>query len=339
MLYSRYKKCNSSKIAKQGICKNMLQSEKNEGLLPDWAFFIQAVLNINDLSLTASRDSFVIDSFYKTAKEIIAMEIKQHLNNLAVHDIDTFSKIVQSHTQSIKMLAVEDDTMLELFMQHLVFETNKGSKTLKWIHENSEAIYYTNSNDDFRQIKRIATAQEILVINACYSFESDILKKIAKNFKTYNILNINPFDLLKKIELSEAELQNEAYIHFISNANQYLEPYFCVANLSRFNPTDLPVLFVADEKSANQHKYQNQSKDTSNPFNAVIQNFHTNTQKPILCFNLNNELVRSVISSQKASTEAIVKLLYIQSLFLGQYPIQRNEMELMNFSLNQLLKN
>jgi molecular chaperone HtpG len=53
--------------------KNMLVSDKNENLLPDWAFFIQSVLNINDLSLTASRDAFVIDSFYKTAKDVIAL--------------------------------------------------------------------------------------------------------------------------------------------------------------------------------------------------------------------------------------------------------------------------
>ena len=319
--------------------KNMLVSDKNENILPDWAFFIQAVLNINDLSLTASRDAFVMDSFYKTAKEVIALEIKQKLQWIAQKDPLTFTKIVQSHTQSIKMLAVEDEVMLELFKDHLVFETNKGHKELKWIKEHHETMYYTMSNDDFKQIKRIATAQNIIVINACYSFESDILLKIVQKFPAYPIQVLSPFDLIKKIEVNQTELQSDEFAQFISKANTCLEPYFCEATISRFNPTDLPVLFVADEKSANQHKYHNQTKNTSNPFDNVIQNLNTIHQKPIICFNLNNELIRTLIYSEKnESIEPVVKLLYIQSLFLGQYPVQRNEMEVMNYSLTQLLK-
>jgi molecular chaperone HtpG len=319
--------------------KNMLLSEKNEGLLPDWAFFIQSILNINDLSPTASRESFVIDSFYKSAKDIISNEIKQQLNQLAQNDSATFSTIINAHIQSIKLLAIEDDVILDLFMHHLVFETNKGSKSLNWIKDKSAIIYYTTSNDDYRQIKRIANAQEIVVINACYSYEAEILVKISTKYPNFSIKLINPFDLLNQIEINEIELQNSSYQLFLETANNIVQSHLCEAKLGRFNPTDLPIIFIADEKSANQHKYHNQIITSNNPFNNVLKNINNEQKKPILCFNLNNELIRNMIqSTDEKSTEAIIRLLYIQSLFLAQYPVQRKEMELMNYSLTQLLK-
>src|SRR5262249_55568973 len=41
--------------------KNMLLSENADNLLPDWAFFVRAVVNANDLRPTASRESFYED--------------------------------------------------------------------------------------------------------------------------------------------------------------------------------------------------------------------------------------------------------------------------------------
>ena len=41
--------------------KNMLLSEEADDLLPEWAFFVKAVVNVNDLRPTASRESFYED--------------------------------------------------------------------------------------------------------------------------------------------------------------------------------------------------------------------------------------------------------------------------------------
>ena len=57
----------------------MLLSEEPDNLLPDWAFFVKAVVNVNDLRPTASRESFYEDDKLDEARTALGGCLRDYL--------------------------------------------------------------------------------------------------------------------------------------------------------------------------------------------------------------------------------------------------------------------
>ncbi len=328
---------NSSNESKVFV-KRMLLSDKVENLLPKWGFFIYTILNIDQLTPTASRESLVQDASYKICKELLAEAFKDYLKTISEKNESLFGKILHAHYQSIKMLANEDDTLLELFLDYLVFETNKGRKDIRWIKQNIAQIYFTSSLEDFKQIRRIANSKDIFIINAAYSFEEALIQNIIKKYPQLNIQPISPFDVLKEFENPTNE-ERFIYQGFIDKATEVMEPYFCEVSLKKILPADTPVLLVCDEESIKNHQNHKLAEDTNNPFASFLKTSDEQASKPNLCFNLNNPMVHQLLEShEKASFPALIKLLYVQSLFLGQFPVGKGDIEILNLSLIDITK-
>lgn len=325
----------NSKNESKVFVKRMLLSEKVENLLPKWGFFINTILNIDQLTPTASRESLVQDASFKICKEMLAEVFKDYLKSISKENPAKFTKILNAHYQSIKMLANEDDTLLELFIDYLVFETNKGRKDIRWIKENIKQIHFTSSLEDFKQIRRIANSKDIFIINAAYSFEETLIQNIIKKYPQLNIQRISPFDILQEFEKPSPE-ELIQYQDFIDKAAGIMQAYFCEVSLKKFFPTDVPVLLVCDEESIKNHQTHKLSKDTNNPFASFLKTSEEKS-KPSLCFNLNNPMIHQLLASyNKESFAGLVKLLYVQSLFLGQFPISKSDMEILNLSLTDI---
>ncbi len=82
--------------------KNMLLSEEAENLLPDWAFFVKAVVNANDLRPTASRESFYEDDQLEAARAALGDSLRAYLMNLSQRDPQRLEKLVLLHNLSIR---------------------------------------------------------------------------------------------------------------------------------------------------------------------------------------------------------------------------------------------
>ncbi len=325
---------NESKV----FVKQMLLSERIENLLPKWFFFVKIIINVDDLTPTASRESFVQDTSYKICKDLLHQEIKNYLKEISKTNPTLFSKILSTHYESIKMLANKDETLLELFLDHLVFETNKGRKNFYWIKENIATIHFTQSLEDFKQIKRIASSKDIFIINAAYSFEGELIKSIQKKYPAINLQPISPFDILNDFEEIDVNEQDR-FAAFITATQGIMNTYFCDVSVKKFLPADVPVLFICDDESINNYQKDKLSNDTNNPF-ASIFNTSNEDKKPTLCFNLNNDLTRSLIGKHEHHLfHSMIKMLYVQSLFLGQFPINKQEMEILNLSMNTIIDN
>ncbi|WP_338815063.1 HSP90 family protein [Bernardetia sp. Wsw4-3y2] len=328
----------NSKTESKVFVKRMLLSEKIEDLLPKWGFFIKVIVNINELTPTASREDFVHDTTFKICKDLLNDSLKNYFKELSQNNPNEFVKILEPHYQSIKMLANEDETLLDLFINYLIFETNKGRKNFEWIKKNIKAITYTTSLEDFKQIRRLANSKDIFVINAAYSFEENLMKSIIKKYPKLDIKTISPSDVLNDFEeLSEEEITEHQV--FLNKATEIMQPYFCEVALKKFFPADLPVLFVSDEESMANYQTQKLAKDSKNPF-ASILDMSEKKAKPTLCLNLNNTMVATLLQAHDKELFApLLKTLYIQSLFLGQFPINKHEMEVLNLSLLTITKN
>lgn len=311
--------------------KRMLLSEDDCNLLPPWAFFIRCLVNADGLLSTASRESLVNNDALKDARKEIGAAIKEYLRGLVQNNRTMFYDILEIHQFHIKAIASEDNELLQLFMDYLPFETNKGVRNFGSIRSAGDVICFTKNLEDFRQVRRIAGAQGRLVVNAAYTFDETLLKKYVRLNQDLTLEEISPSRLLE--EFGEVE-SNKEIRSFEAKVNELLKRFGCVCRLKHFSPVDIPVIFVAEEK-------ETIVKNPKNPLAAVLGtvNIKKQTIPPTLTFNADNEMVKTLLTIQGDNKmfQYVVHILYVQSLLQGKYPVNSEEMELFNHSLSELM--
>jgi len=317
--------------------KRMFLCEQANNLLPEWTSFVKCVINTNSLRPTASRESLMDDEIMKEAKKELSACFKNYLKVLMLKDVAKLSEIIRIHHIYIKALAVEDRELLKMFIDYIPFETNKGYMPFLSIKTYNDMVYYTPSLDDFRQIRRIAGSQDKTVINAAYSFETDLIQKIKVTFPEVRLEKITPQDVLDTLT-DVVTSEDERYIWFEKRANDLLKQQYCKAQLKQFDPVDTPAIYVANDEAMSNKNIQNLSK-SGNPFAATLHNFiKKEDNMPTLCFNKDNEIVKNLIAIEDETLfNAIIHIMYVQALMLGGYPVNKKEMTVFNDALYQLL--
>ncbi|MBV7440598.1 HSP90 family protein [Weeksellaceae bacterium TAE3-ERU29] len=314
--------------------KRMFLTEQAGHLLPEWSSFVRCIINTNALQPTASRETLMNNTLLQSAKNDLKSCFKEYLKLLSVTKTDTLQRIIEVHHLHIKALASMDKEIMETFIPYLPFETNQGLMTLNDMRNIYSTLYYTPSLDDFRQIRRIAGSKNKLVINAAYSYEADLIEKLKQNSND-DIKQIYPEDLLGGFE-SEVE-EDENIRRFIQLANQSLKNHFCEAKIKRFEPKDTPALYVANDKMISQKNIR-QMSPKNNPFAKALGKTAPEEEKPILCFNYDNEIITHLLKiNDPLLVEAFIMVFYVQALMLGGYSINQREMKTFNEALYQLM--
>ena len=317
--------------------KRMFMTDDDCHLLPKWAFFIRCILNADDLDATASRESLVYNDTLKEAKKEIAQSIKAYLKSIGLVDHSVYQKLISTHYLHLKAIAAEDNELLQVFIDDLPFETNKGVRSFRNIREIEQTIYYTPNIDDFKQVRRIAGSQGILIINAAYTFEEELLKKIGRLQPDLKIEQISPGGLLSTFHT--VDVQNSAELmDFEARAAAVLKPLNCLCSLKRFSPEDTAAIYIGAQEEVNAKSTQPAS--SSNPLEATLGAFTKKKKvvQPVLCFNADNKLIKSMIGIKDPYVfPSILHILYVQALMLGKYPVSDTEMNLFNEALHNLI--
>ncbi|SHF09821.1 HSP90 family protein [Pedobacter caeni] len=330
-----YKTQFSGKQTHKLFLKRMFLSDDDCRLLPKWAFFIRCILNADGLDAIASREALVYNDALKGAKKEIGNTVKAYLKSIGLIDHQIYQKLISTHYLHLKAIAAEDNELLQVFIDDLPFETNKGIRTFRNIRELEDTIFYTPNIDDFKQVRRIAGAQGTLIINAAYTFEEELLKKIQRLDSSLKIEQISPGSLLNSFHAVDVSLDPQL-ADFEIRAREVLKKLNCTCSLKRFSPEDTPAIYVApqDEISTKQPVSSN------NPLTATLSAFAPKKKavQPVLCFNADNKLVKSMIGIKDPYVfPSIVHILYVQSLLLGKYPVSDTEMNLFNEALHSLI--
>lgn len=318
----------SSSSSHRIFLKRMYLSDDHCGLLPKWAFFARALFNVDELRSTASREALVRTNALRETCEEIGAQIKEHLRWLMVADSDAFEKLLAIHEFHIKALAAEDAEARSLFMPHLSFETNRGYRTFADIEHLGDTVYYTSNVDTFKQVKRVAEGLKMLVVNTCYTFDEDLLKRHVAATNSVKMVEITGSMLMDRFSTPAPSPLLEA---FLKHADEVMKTFGCVCQARCFEPLDIPAIFFPGERS--------QSKKASNPL-AQLASKHASTAKPAaLAVNANNPLVMQLmaLNDDPELFVHILHLLYVQALLQGKYPVSAREMELFNLSLQQLM--
>ncbi|QEL14683.1 HSP90 family protein [Limnoglobus roseus] len=317
--------------------KNMFLSDAVENLLPDWAFFVQVVVNANDLRPTASRESFYEDSKLAKTRIAIGDSLRKYLIDLAEKRPEKMRRFIAVHHRAIKGLAVEDDEVCRLFLDWLPFETSLGEMTFGDYRQATDRVRYVPNVDAFRQIARVAAAQNLPVINAGYLHDAELLAKVPDVFPHLTVESVDSTTVTQDFDdLTDAEL--DAVHDFLATAEQILRPFRCSAEAKRFKPAELPALYSTNNEGRFFRSLE-QSREVANPlWSGVLDNMSRRDKASLttaqFCFNFNNSLVQKLatVKDAKKLTRA-VQMLYVQALLLGHHPLSAKELAILNDGL------
>lgn len=321
--------------------KDMLLSEKADNLLPRWAFFVTCVLNTNGLRPTASRESFYEDEALADARDMLGVALRNYLIDLQENDPVRLEALVALHYRAIKALAAQDDDLFALFIDLLPFETSMGRMKFGEIRQRHLEIRYAPSVDVFRQIAQVAAAQRMLVINAGYSYDPDLLARVHERFPELTVQAVDATDLTGT--LGDVGSDGEVFVELITQATRVLADYDCDVDLKRFAPAELPVLYVTGEDATFQRAIEvsRRAQSEESVWGGMLDNLGAETKdaRAVLVFNAGNPLVgRLARVSDEEALRLSVQMLYVQALLLGHHALRPEEMSLLNVGLLDLIE-
>lgn len=333
----------SSKIKGKIYVKDMFVSDNCEKLMPSWAFFIKPLLNAEDIRLTASREDFFEDKALEKMRDEISDCIKNYFYKLAATDQKKLVDIINVHYDSLKLMAIEEDELYSILINYLPFQTTLGKKTLWSIYEEFKYIKYTLTVDEFKQIEKTAKAQNICIINGGYVNDADLVEKFNECIKLGVVERVKPEDITEEFEGLSINEMNKTF-DFIDFADGVLRREKCSCSIKKFEPEEIPAIYNISEEA----KFLKEIKETKeesfsssiNLFGEIASIFEEEIQESFasLCFNYNNFLVKRLIGcNDKEVKKAVIEILYVQSLMLGNHPIKNVDNELFTNGVTKLI--
>ncbi|MDE6566635.1 MAG: hypothetical protein K2K70_02740, partial [Lachnospiraceae bacterium] len=266
--------------------------------------------------------------------------VRYYLERLAQDSPERLSAIVNTHVEAIKSMAVWDDRMFQLFIDYLPFETSEGSCTGHFLKHADEAEWIS-SVPRFQQLKPLFIAHGRLLICTGYMHDEELIQKLAKQCD----LPIKPFregsmDLVLE-ELNTLEHQNTEL--FAATASRILKKFDCQAEIKRFYPGDLPVLYSMSDETQFLRQMQSARESSSNLFSDALSSLLNGVEEKTLAtvyFNLNNPLVQRLVLqlSDEALLKSLIRVLYVQALLAGGYPLKGMELKTLNEELLNLVE-
>lgn len=313
--------------------KNMLLSEAAENLLPDWAFFVKAIVNVESLRPTASRESFVEDSRLEQTREELGQCLRDHLVSLAERDPQRLSRLLDVHHLAIKALALEDDDCYRTFIDWLPFETSQGRHSIHELRDQGSTLRYVTDVSEFHQVSKVAGAQGLCIVNAGYVYEADLLARLPEFFPDTQVERVDPATLAQGFEELSLEEQ-DAVAGLIEVATRVLRPLRCSPDVRKFKPVEIPALFSAGEEARFQRSLE-QAKETADPlFAGVLGAMESRNRSPAsaqLCLNYSSPLVRQLAGMGSSDgVRRCLEILYVQALLLAQQPLTTKELAVLS---------
>lgn len=318
--------------------KYMLLTERGDRLLPPWAFFLRCFLNTSGLRPTASREDFYENGALEAATAEFEGAVRAHLERLARESPDILEELVAVHSQAIKAMAVWDDSLFRLFIDHLTFETSEGRLSggkLKRLGRGE----WVSSVDRFRQLKPIFLAQDRLLICTGYAFDGELIPKLARAFS----LAIGPLrEESMDVVLEEPTLDERQQVFALQRAaSRALAPFDCRAEARRFLPAELPALYTMSDEVQFFRQVQTAQDMSRGVFSDALASLLAGAEErpaASLYLNLNSRLIQRLAQVEDAGLlGSVARILYVQALITGGYALRSGELKTMSEALLELL--
>ncbi len=319
--------------------QNMFVTEDGRDIIPKWAFFTKCIINLENVTPTASREGFIKDGKLMKVRNQIEKCIFDYFVSLSQYDVRKLKQLTSIHNVAIKSLVMENEQIFKLFFPFLTFPTNQGVLTGFQIVNASKKVpvHYCVEVDDFRRICPLLEGTDSLLVNGGYIYDTGILQKLPKYYKNVKVEAFEEGSYENLLAEPPQEIRKELEM-FLAYAKNALEPYHCGVSLKSFSPAALQALFIPGEDSLFAETMDEGS------LSGFFEGFDFGDELETgggnrLYLNGNNSFVRSLAGvHNEEGAGTIMQVIYIQALLAGHYTLEAKEMELMNRSLQRLME-
>ncbi|MET3982363.1 HSP90 family protein [Streptomyces sp. PvR034] len=318
--------------------KGMLLTDHADNLLPDWAFFVRAVLDTDTLRPTASRENLYDDETLAAVREALGGRIRTWLAELAASEPDRLAAFLRVHHLGVKSLARHDAELLGLMLPWLPFETSDGSMSLEEFAAAHREIHFTRTVEEFRQIAPIAAAHGLGVINAGYTYDADLLALLPTVRPGIKVTELDAGAVTDRLDPVPADAEL-ALTAFLSTARIRLEAQSCDVVLRAFQPVSVPALYLDDRQTRQERDRASAQESADSLWSGILGSLRGAAPRARLVLNHNNPLVRRIASIPDAALAGTaVESLYGQALLMAQRPLRPADSSLLNRAFLGLLE-
>ncbi len=318
--------------------KNMLLTENGDRLLPEWAFFIRCIINTDKLTPTSSREDFYEDDVLEKARNEIAQCIGDYLESLEVHNERLLYEIVRTHHLAVKSIIASDDSVSDILLPCIIFQTTLGEITGRELMEFGSNAFYTTDVNQFRQLAPLYAQRSELLINAGYVYDDKIIRRLSEKSTETFIEKLTDTDI--GLLLNDTDIEDDA-AGFIKAAETILRKYDCRIALKEFMPDDIPTLYTINDNAYNTRQIKRSKENANAVFSDMLSSFEesfSSGAKACLYLNMNNIVVNKLVTSPiTEKTKACIEVLYVNALLSGHFPLLNNEMKTLNDNLYKLM--
>lgn len=319
--------------------KRMLLSDKLDDLLPDWAFFVQAVVNTEELQPTASRENFYQNEEVERVRKLLGRSVRAYLIQLHQRDPKIRDEVLMAHQNAIKQLAEHDEELYRIMIPHLTFPTTQGRMSIRDYRKTSAKIRHVYDIDEYRKITPLAQQAGETIILSRYENDRVLLQKLPNLYEGVLIEQVSSREFMDKLD--EISFQEQArWAQFLEEANLLLETFNCQVTIKRFAPADLPTILDMGRNALIQRGLEKPQEQPETPavWNSISAALGAGGSDSQLNLNLDNELVQQLLTLKAPEDRRLfTHFLYLQALLMGRYTLTHRELELLNEGLMQML--
>ena len=324
----------------------MLVSSQLDSLLPPWAFFVRAVIDTEQLTPTASRESFVDDAALELTRERLGRTLRDWIIRLSETEPWRFQEFLAVHAMALKAMAVHDDDLARAVLPWLTLETSAGTRTVTELSAGGGEIRYVETVDEFRQVAAVAS-DDAPVVNAGYSYDVELLRRLPQ-LTNARVTRVRVHELFESLAPPPAD-DVDAARSLAVRAAAALADVRTEVSVRSFEPASLPGLCVADPEAVKRREIEQAKEaasdslwgDVLGDIGAIIDERDRGQRRSTgieLCLNWQSPLVRQISSvDDELVFDRTVKLLYVQSLLASHRPLSPDDRDMLTAALGDMI--
>ncbi|WP_303709361.1 MULTISPECIES: HSP90 family protein [Microbacterium] len=321
----------------------MLLSERVDDVLPDWAFFVRAVVDSTGLAPTASRESLVEDTALEHVREQLGAGIRRWVLELGLREPHRLAQFVAVHEVGLKSLVRHDEELARFITRWLTVETTHGTLRIGELVERYPHVRYAQTVDEFRQVAGISPSDEVLV-NGGYLYDADLIRLLPDLYPQVTVEKVDVTGELDRLDPPPLDDRDIA-MALESRAGAVLAASDCAVVVRAIDRPELTGLYVADPEVLRTIDRGRTKGIASTLWGGVLDRIDQTLSSARdddltarLCLNWSNRVVRALVRVEDDAVFArTVQLLYIQALLAGHHPLSDADRALMTSALSDLV--
>ncbi|QYM76418.1 HSP90 family protein [Leucobacter luti] len=318
--------------------KRMLLGARVDRVLPDWAFFVRAVLDTDALTPTASREQLHDDEVLFGVREAIGVQLQQWALRELRSDSRLARLVIGTHHLALRGLALTDQSMLDLVTEVLPFETTDGPLTLAQLGAAGEVVY-TTTTEAYRRVAAVARAQGIVVLNAGYVYDADLLARLGQR-PGWSVRELASADLVQALGLPGVDREWEL-ADAVARARELLTPDDCDVIVRSFSPETVPAILLRDPEGEHRRDRDRERSASPELWGGLLDSFAENTtsRTRTLVLNDTSAVARRLLAAPPGAVFASgLRALYLSAVMLAGDGLRSSESAALADALGQLLE-